>query len=73
MENVLGYYIINDGWSGDKEHVFLVYDPATTLTYEVHPQWGFYRSSLPPCVDDKEAMWLIENHPVHKSRYTTAN
>ena len=69
MEDVLGYYEVNDGWNGDKEQVFLVFDPGTLLTFEVHAKWGFFRSTLPLCVDSREVKWLLENHPIEKQRY----
>lgn len=63
----VGYYSVPDGFNGHRADVHLLLCGSRLI--EVTPT-GFHNSAL--CMDvqdEREAHWLIENHPVGKKRY----
>jgi len=59
-EKVFGTGSIPEGYWGDRADVgfFLLGNKIMILC-----QHGYFTSHFPPCMDEREAIWLIENRP----------
>ena len=64
----IGAYKVKDGYNGHTTNVFLVFDPDRCAVLEVTP-CGYHLASVPKCIDEKEADWMVKNHPLARNRY----
>jgi len=53
---------VPDGYFGDRASVGFHFDKESGHTIVMHDH-GCYTSPVPPAVDKKEALWLLQNHP----------
>lgn len=61
---------IPDGYFGDRRNVGFYFDNASGKTFCV-ADCGYFLSSIPQAIDDREALWLLINHP--SARNITVN
>jgi hypothetical protein len=57
---------VPDGYFGDKAIADFYFHPENGHTYCV-AKCGFFDSGLPPAIDEAEALWLLEHHPLARN------